>query len=368
MSNRKDASGLAWGFDLEDIPPPSENVRTSLASQTGKAFTPAQQIATYSPDDWEDFILEWSVNLFPSFTQVKKIGGSGDRGIDVAAFKTSNGFEGAWICYQAKHYKNPLTPSDAFPEMLKIFHFALDDYYILPDEYNFMAPQGCGATLNRKLSSPSHLRNWFLAEIDRKAPSCSAYTEEVLREIRVLAASTDFSMFRSVELHEMIVQHQKTPYFSVRFGGPLPQRPAIQPAPAIPAASETRYVKKLLDVYQELDPLNCTDAAMVSAHKKYGPHLQRQREAFYSAESLRRYARDSVPEGTYEELQDDVYFGVIDTAESSYQTGMDRLQAVMKQAGQLELNNLVLIAVTKILDRLGICQQLANDDRLTWVE
>ena len=105
----------------------------------------------------------------------------------------------------------------------------------------------------------------------------------------------------------------------------------------------------------------------MTAHQKYGPHLQRQREAFYSAEALRLYARDSVPDGTYELLQGDVYTGVIDTAEADHASGMDRLRAVLTQSGQLDLGAHSLISVSRIEDRQGICHQLANADRLTWV-
>ncbi len=367
MPNQRDLNEPGSDFDLVDLPVPSGSKGGAYVTQTGRVLPPAQQIAGYSSDDWEEFILEWALELRTQFHQVKKMGGPGDRGIDIAAFKTRDGFEGPWICYQAKHYGKALTLSDALPEMLKIFYFALDEHYVLPEEYCFMAPKGCGASLNRKLSSPSHLRDWFLGEIDRKAPACVAYQNDSLQEIQALATSTDFSMFRSVELHEMLQQHERTRYYSARFGCPLPQRPPTQGAPSDQAQDETVYVRKLLDVYRELDPVNCRDYSAVSVHRKYGSHLQRQREAFYSAEALRRYARDSVPEGTFEELQNEIFEGVIDTAESSYETGMERLQAVMKQSGQLSLDNLVLIAVTRLLDRKGICHQLANDDRLTWM-
>lgn len=79
------------------------------------------------------------------------------------------------------------------------------------------------------------------------------------------------------------------------------------------------------------------------------------------------YARDSVPDGTFELLQGDVYSGVIDTAEADHASGLDRLRAVLTQSGQLDLGAHALISVSRIEDRQGICHQLANADRLTWV-
>src|SRR5690625_3115689 len=63
----------------------------------------------YSPDEWEVFITEWATGVTVSYRQIKQLGGSGDRGVDVAAFKTDRGLEDAWDCFQAKHYDGSLT-------------------------------------------------------------------------------------------------------------------------------------------------------------------------------------------------------------------------------------------------------------------
>ena len=55
-----------------------------------------------------------------------------------------------------------------------------------------------------------------------------------------------------------------------------------------------------------------TDPSTLSV-PKLKDHFRRQREAFYEAESLRVFARDSVPPGTFESLLDDIHDGVIDT-------------------------------------------------------
>ena len=333
----------------------------------GSPVPPAHRIVFYSPDEWEVFITEWATGVVALYRQIKQLGGSGDRGVDVAAFKTDRGFEDAWDCFQAKHYDGSLVLSDAFPEMLKIFHGVVDGYYCLPDRYVFVAPRGCGPTLNRLLSKPTELREKFLELLDAGGPATRLYDEQALQSIRQLAEITDFAVFQSLELNEMLDVHRTTPYYAARFGTSLPARPPVGQAPTAPAPSEANYVKKLVDAYHEQDPATCTDVESTSAHAKHGPHLQRQREAFYSAEALRLYARDSVPDGTYELLQDDVYTGVVDTAEATHSSGLDRLRAVLTQSGQLDLGAHTLISMSNLKDRQGICHQLANADKLTWV-
>ena len=97
-------------------------------------------------------------------------------------------------------------------------------------------------------------------------------------------------------------------------------------------------------------------------------HLQQQRVRFFRAESLKAYSAGAVPPGTFEKLQDDIHSGVVDIAQSDHPDGYTRLSQVLTQVGSLDLNRHKLIDVTDIEDRKGVCHQLANDDRLTWVE
>ena len=106
---------------------------------------------------------------------------------------------------------------------------------------------------------------------------------------------------------------------------------------------------------------------MLKAHQSLEKDFLRQRERFYHAESLRNFARDTVPEGTFSDLQDEVFHGVIDIAESGHADGFERMRATVAQAAQVSTMANPLASVTKSQDRQGICHQLANEDHLTWV-
>lgn len=333
------------------------------------SVTAVQQIYFYSPAEWEKFISEWAIGFSPDYEKVKLIGGSGDRGVDIAAFKTCKGFEGHWDCFQAKHYKKALIPSNAYPEMLKLFCAVFKGYYLLPDRYIFAAPKGCGTTLDRLLSKPMELREQFKKYVLELGPRDSLIQQDsALEYILNLVEDTDFSMFQSISLDEMLNIHRRTPYYVPRFGDSrLPDRPPNKLVPEIPEEVETVYVKKLIDIYREKAPDKCVDIKSIIEHTSYGKHFQRQRESFYAAESLRTYARDFVPERTFELLKEDIYTGIIEVYEEHHPDGYSRLSEVLKKSVDLNLDMHALISKSTLLDRKGICHQLANEDKLTWV-
>lgn len=361
------------GAPAEGAPPEltdleSPEVSTVSPALTGPPVTPTQRLFFYSPDEWEQFIREWATGLGTAYVQIKRLGGPSDRGVDVAAFKTNQGLEGSWDCFQGKHYAEALLPSDAFPEILKVFIGVDGGHYVMPDRYSFLAPRGCGPTLNRMLSKPTDLRDWFLGQLAKPDGPASRLDQDLRDRLKTLAEGVDFAIFQSVELDDALQAHRSTPYHSRRFGTSLPTRPRhARPEPEV-GAHESRYVAQLIEVYSEKEPTETFAAETVSAHSKFGNHFQRQRESFYSSEALRLYARDSVPPGTFEALQGDVHSGVVEVAEASHQSGMDRLTSVLTTSGQLDLSAHALISVSSIDDRKGICHQLANEDRLTWVK
>lgn len=136
------------------------------------------------------------------------------------------------------------------------------------------------------------------------------------------------------------------------------------PPPQI-ASGETRYVAQLLEAYGDNQKtIYAASNALTSSHQR---HLQRARESFYSAESLRSFSRDTLPDGAYKNLQDQIFDGVIDTADMDHACGLTRVNATTTHATNLSLTSSALLGRVEPSDRKGIIHQLANEDRLTWV-
>jgi hypothetical protein len=356
------------GPELSELPSPSAcSAPTAAELLNGPWISPKKRIYFYSGDEWEQFVLEWANLLRDDYVSVKQLGGPDDHGIDIAAMLSHQGLEGAWDCYQCKHYAQSLEPGHARAEILKIFCGVIEGHYVLPRKYRFLAPQGCGATLSKLLSSPSKLKANFLDYLQPGNRLTVGMDDDYLRHMKQLVDGTDFSIFDSENIDEVIALHKKSPYHVHRFGGPLPSRPQPMLPPGVPSLIESRYIQQLMQIYEERYPGTPFTPTTATSHEHVGTHYPRQREAFYSAEALRLFARDSVPSGTFEALQDEVYDGVIEIYERDYSTGFDRLSHVLQAAVETQLTTNALISVTEVRDRKGMCHQLANEDRLTWV-
>ncbi len=130
---------------------------------------------------------------------------------------------------------------------------------------------------------------------------------------------------------------------------------------------ESRYIRQLLDAHGDHLGASCGHARRCETDPCARQDFLRQRERFYHAESLRNFARDTVPEGTFDALKDEVYHGVVDVCEGTHANGFERMRATVTQAAQVAVTSNPLAPAMKAQDRQGICHHLANDDRLTWV-
>lgn len=358
--------------DWTDISEPAPLSSVTAATVVhGPVIPPQQQLLLYSPDQWEDFVQEWAhFCLKQQYVQVQRFTGSGDRGVDIAGFTDSHKLQGVWDNYQCKHYDNALRPTNVWVEIGKIVWYSFKKEYTPPRRYYFVAPKGVGTSLSALLSDASKLRDELIANWEKYVRKEITKTQEVLLDASLLAYvnAFDFSIFDSRTSLQLVEEHRVSPVHSARFGGGLKARPDAVKPPAVIKTDESRYVTQLLNAYAEHIGKPVLDPSALASAPKLRDHFHRQREAFYHAESLRVFARDSVPAGTFESLQDDIYDGVVDTHDATHQDGYARVCAVTKAARELQITANPLITCTKPKDRDGMCQQLANEDRLQWIQ
>ncbi|AZF12898.1 hypothetical protein C4J93_4738 [Pseudomonas sp. R2-37-08W] len=357
-------------IDLQEIAPRG---RTSSASAThvvsGIPLPKPLRVRSFSPDEWEEFVEEWASSLESEYAKVRRFGGSGDLGVDIAGICSQDGFKGPWDNYQCKRYDHPLRPSDIWVEIGKIIYYSFKGKYIPPRKHYFVGSQDIGTTLEQLLNDPAELQfktedNW---EKYCKTGITSTMETRLSGELFDYFHKFDFTIFSSKSIVELINDHSYTHYHAVRFGGGLPFRPDSLKPPAIPSGTESRYIRQILDAYaHHLSTKICNEADLEPFSALKRDYL-RQRERFYHAESLRNFSRDTVPEGTFSALQDEIFYGVVDVCEDNHADGFARMKATITHSSSIAASANPLASAFKTQDRQGICHQLANDDRLTWV-
>lgn len=355
----------------EDMKPISPVVPTACPSaehvHSGIPIPPTKRVTLFSSDEWESFTEEWASSLDDLYARVARFGGAGDQGVDVVGFISDKGWDGGWDNYQCKRYDHPLRPSDIWIEIGKIIYYSYKNEYCAPRKYYFIASQGLGTTLQKLLASQNKLKegtkdNWKEYCQNKITKTASVSLEGDLLD---WLEAFDFSIFSTKSVVDLIAGHAKTPFYSIRFGGGLPPRPNVTLPPEEHEVLESRYIQQIFNAYGDSIGEFVNHVSELSSQLN-GDFL-RQRERFYHAESLRNFARDTVPDGTFERLQDEIFHGVIDICDSSHGDGLARMKATVSQAASIATTSNPLRSVVKVQDQQGICHQLANEDRLLWV-
>lgn len=370
FSNLWETWGLISDADLKVIDPKASVSAPSPAHiHSGLPIPKVMRVRLFSPDAWEEFVEEWASSLKGEYAKVRRFGGAGDLGVDIAGFCSDQGFEGAWDNYQCKRYDHPLRPSDIWVEIGKIVHYSHVGEFTPPRRHYFVCSQDVGTSLEKLLNKPTELKaktaeNW---EKHCRNSITSTASTPLVGKLAEYFEAFDFSIFSSRSHVELIEGHSKTGFHAVRFGGGLPPRPDPSLPPEAPAENESRYIHQLLAAYGDHLSTSLVDPAALDPYTQLKRDYLRQRERFYHAESLRNFARDTVPDGTFAALQDEIYHGVVDVCEGNHADGFDRMKATVAHASSVATTSNPLVSAVKTQDRQGICHQLANDNRLKWV-
>lgn len=334
----------------------------------GLPIPPIERIRIFSAGQWEDFVLEWADSLRAEYSTVEQCGGAGDMGRDIIAFDKVN--PAIWDNYQCKHYNAGLTPSDIWVELGKLVYYTYIKEYTYPRRYIFVAPQGAGTKLSNLLRKAESLKSQLIDNWDKHCKNGITTTVEVVLDaaMRSYIDALDFSIFEAIPPLRIIDQHAQTRWYATRFGGGLPSRPKFASPPAVLAAHEVTYVRSLLDAYS--DHLKCVIPAVddLCVYSDAREHFDDARLEFYSAEALRAFSRDTLPPGAFEELQNEVHGGIKDEIRGDHPDGYRRVLSVVKTAKLLPITDHALKERLSLIDKGGICHQLANDGKVRWVK
>ncbi len=355
--------------DLKQIILQATQPTYSDVVNNGPAIMPQRRIQLYDDKEWEQFTEECTHHLKTIYHDVRRAGGAGDQGIDVAAFKTDKGFEDGWDNYQCKHYKNALFPTDVYAELGKLCYYTFIGEYTVPDAYYFIAPQGIGTALSKLLrGNPEELKKQLMRNWKKHCEDAITSTKKVKLAgiFREYVSAFDFSIISDKTLLQMLEIHRQTPYYHHRFGGGLPLRPENQKPPESFADIEAVYIQKLFNAYADFLQKDTCELADIEDNVGLKKHLRDARIQFYCAESLHNFSRDYLEAGEFERLQDDIFVGIENIILAEHTHGLERVKKAVQEAFKIQIDSHPLKDRLEMRDRAGICHQLANNNKLAW--
>lgn len=216
---------------LESMSQKSGATRTNRKNQLvakGGVIQPSAQILLLNPDQWEEFILAATRKRVLAdgshYAVSKRLGGAGDGGRDIEARFGLALVQDGWDLYQAKHYAQGLTPSDAFPEMAKFFKQLALKTYPRPKTYYICCPRAVGNDLHNLMAAgASQFKTSFLAAWNAENTGMKGKAAELTQEVRAAVDDFDFDRFVECPVHDLLAWHalDKAAYYELfDLGGP----------------------------------------------------------------------------------------------------------------------------------------------------
>lgn len=331
---------------------------------------PLDKVFMMDEDSFEDFTVEWLYGCRSSkYNKIVRIGGAGDKGRDAIGYNQ----DGSCDYYQCKHYDSPLSPSVYDVEFGKLCYYTWNNEIKTPKKYYIVASHNIGSKLLKLIQDPKELKKELIETWDAHCKKNITDTQDIIlsEELKKYINEFDFSIVEYIPIEEIINEHIKTVYGKIRFGGQKISQPDKLNVPKNPTEQELPYISALLSAYSDADNKEYKSVKDIFENEKYQNHLNRQRESFYCAETLKRFVRDTcTSEEEYVYLENDIYEGIIDIHEMVYKNGYERLQSDLTQASK----NVSRSILEKNLNWLGpkekkgICHELANDKKIKWVD
>ncbi len=333
-------------------------------------IAPIDKVHIMDEDSFEQFTLEWLFGCKKAkYSSIKRIGGAGDKGRDVVGYYS----DGAVDYYQCKHYNTGLSPTNYYLELGKLCYYTYKGEIPVPKEYFIIASNDVGSSLQDLIDNPPKLLDSLIKNWDAYCKSKITKTEEVLLDKPLLdyINSFDFTIIQTYPIAQIVDEYLDTIYGNIRFGGRRLNLPApLKPTDTIEPV-EMPYISALLEAYSDALKVKIDTTKSLEAYSNFFKHLNRQRKDYYSAETIRRFVRDTLTDSQqFDILKEEIYNGIIDTHEQEYDSGYKRLVEDLKQASVTNTSKSMLDSKLHCIgnsERKGVCHMLVNDEKLRWV-
>lgn len=356
-------------MNIGELEKPSRPINGDLIF--GTPIDPQSKLETISDKEFELMVTEWAYGyLKKQYFDVYRLGNSGDKGRDLIAYYTEK--KDKFDIYQCKHYGTTLSPSQYWVEFGKLCYYTFNGDYKVPQKYYIVTSKGVGQDMRDLIDNPAKINNKLIENWERYCENKKIISEKIHldNKLKNYINSFDFSIVIDISPIKLLEQYRQTPWFKYRFGGGLVKRPISESPPDNVSEEESLllYIQQLVLAYKEQTNGEVTNIQTIKTNSTIFDHFTRQRECFYSAQTLKRFARDElIDENLYNGVKKEIHYSVVDTCNLNYENGYQRANATLDKARQIPIDINELGKITPS-DKSGVCHELVNDNKIKWVK
>ena len=259
------------------------------------ALNESKHIFLLTDDELEEFIKKWLAHEKASYCDFERNSGSGDRGLDAVGFCTSQRYAGAWHNYQCKQLGKPLGEAEFFAELGKVFFYATEGEFDLPEKYIFVAPKGVVRNVRKYIGMPNSIKAELLSNWRARCSTKIVKNVSILLDDKLAHAiqQYDFSFVEAWNVQKLIEQPNVRKVLSEH----VDMDPGSAPSGIVPvdvSNTERPYISQLMSTYGSHCGAKFLTDTEVFSHPEYGPDLSDQRRRYHDAEAFHRHFRDSL--------------------------------------------------------------------------
>ena len=332
---------------------------------------PINKVHGMDEKSFEEFINEWLYACHQDkYSNIQRNGAAGDKGRDIVATCKNGTFD----YFQCKHYNSSLSPSEFYIELGKLCYYTFKKEYDIPQKYYIIASHDIGPKLANMIEHPHNLKKLLIDEWDEHCKKDITKKLEIKldEDLKNYIENFDFSIIEHIPIQKIIDEYIETTYGKIRFGGKRIQLSENFTPQENIERQEIQYIEALLEAYSEYAGMQFHDVKILQINKKLYNDLQSQRKYFYSAETIRRFVRDTfINEDDFECLENEIYEGIKEVYDEDYKDGYKRLKSTLKQVTCINTSKALLDSKLNLIgnnERKGICHMLVEDKNISWVK
>lgn len=101
---------------------------------------------------------------------------------------------------------------------------------------------------------------------------------------------------------------------------------------------------------------------------KYIRHFKNAETSFHKVEVLRRFTRDTLGDKEYEDFQEDMYQGIMNTVDDDYENNFKKVKATEDKASDMPTEYYPLNKKCEKIEKKGVCHHLVQDKIISWID